>query len=102
MRMPSRVKVGVHEFRILRPAAPKRNAEELLGWCDTEKLTIEVKRGMEKSKAQETLLHELCHTTTENADVSYEQEEKLVNAIAEGLLRIFKDNPGLVAYLTER
>lgn len=102
MRMPSRIQSGAHEYRIRRTAAPTLNRKRVVAVCDTDRLDIQVEKGLKLSRAQQKLLHELCHTTTTNISVPIEHEELIVEAISEGLLPILQDNPQLVAYLTRK
>src|SRR5271157_3093979 len=99
-KMPSTVKVGPHLYSIIRK--PASALPDALGTCDFQLLQICIRQRMRRSKAQETLLHEILHSATHptvNCSDKRDDEE-FVTAIAPVLLGVLKDNPDLVGYLT--
>lgn len=99
--MPSTVKVGPHYYTILR--LPKKRMEGDLGSCNFTTSTIRVRARLRLSKSQEILLHELLHATTypSACDDKPMLDEAFVTAVTPLLLQTMKDNPELLAYLTQ-
>ena len=103
--MPKTVKVGPHTYAIVRPS--KKDAPDIVGDSDFDLMRIRVRHGVRKSKAQETLLHELLHATTYPSFTgAYENEDKftpeqIISAVAPVLLGVLQDNPKLLEYLTK-
>ena len=97
--MPKSIKVGAHVYTILRK--PKSQFEDE-GLCVSDKLEITIRQRLKRSKAQETLLHEIIHACGYPSFWDkWPGEEKFVIAIAPVLLQVIQDNPGLLEYLTQ-
>jgi hypothetical protein len=103
-KFPTVVKIGGHEYRIIRKtkAEMKRDHEGALGICDFDGLCIYICKGMRKTKAQEVLLHEIAHACTYPSLVAKRHsDEEFVDGVADKLAAMLRDNPDVVAYLTE-
>ena len=97
--MPKTVKVGAHVYSIIRK--PKSAMGDDLGTCGFDEVQIVVRKGLRKSVAKETLLHELLHACTyPSLNSKTATDEKFVTAVAPSLLQMLQDNPELVEYLT--
>lgn len=80
-----------------------RRLPDAFGQCDGEDGVIDIdpKRCAEPFIAQDTLLHEALHAILRQQGHAYdEHEERLVGALATGLVAVMHDNPKLVEYLT--
>jgi hypothetical protein len=78
----TRLKIGRSQYRLIfRKTLPNDD----LGQCDFEKRLITVKRG-QKNEAN-TVLHEILHAICDEQKINleYEQEERVVNRITNGL-----------------
>ena len=95
--MPKTVRVGPHTYSVVRKAASGE-----LGSCDCNLLQICVRAKLRKSKARETLVHELLHACTHPSFLGNEKltDEDFVTAVAPVLLQVLQDNPKLLEYLT--
>lgn len=69
------------------------------GEADHSALTIEIAAEQADAQKRDTLLHEVIHCI--EFALHLEFEERQVHALASGLLCVLRDNPELVAYLTE-
>jgi hypothetical protein len=105
MRIPKTVKVGPHVYRIVKVSSSEM--PEALGDSDFDLMRIRVLKNLRSSKGKEVLLHELLHCCTYPSFTgAYETDPKLdaeefVNAVAPALLQLLRDNPDMVAYLSE-
>jgi hypothetical protein len=104
IRMPRRVKVGPHVWRIVvkSPSVMRDRGSQLDGWCKSHLLEIWIVRGLKLSPQQETLIHELEHAGGQPNLKDGMTEEDFVTALAPALLQMIQDNPQLVAYLTQK
>jgi hypothetical protein len=102
LEMPSTVKVGVHTYLVGRRT--KRELSGCTGECDFDSLTIFIRKGIRRTKAQETLLHEVLHACADPSSLKKEAqvEEDFVNILSPHLLQVMQDNPDLMAYLTSK
>jgi hypothetical protein len=85
MKIPKKIKVGGHTYKISFPKVIDDDVVHMGATCE-EACTIEIKKGMSKSQTEETLLHELIHA----ADSSV--PENVVNRLAFILYQVLKDN----------
>ena len=97
--MPKTVRVGPHDYSILRK--PASVMKDTLGHCDSSTLQIWVKQRLRKSKSQEILIHELFHAMTLQALDTTKQhdDEAYIVVLAPLMLQMLRENPQLVAYL---
>lgn len=75
-----------------------------LGTMHYDQQVISVRAGMAASEEANTLLHECLHAIFYAYGISmpHEQEEAVVNTVANGLCELIKRNPELVEYLVDR
>lgn len=64
---------------------------------------IEVRQGQGPREEANTLVHEVLHAIcyAYGLRLSFDEEERIVNAMANGLCDLLARNPDLIAYLTE-
>ena len=97
--MPKSIKVGAHVYTILRK--PKSEFKDQ-GECDSDAVQIIVRKGLKRSVAKETLLHELLHACSYPSFIDkWTNDEDFVLAITPVLLQVIQDNPELLEYLTQ-
>jgi hypothetical protein len=78
------------------------------GNCDADHERILIQEGMASGATRDTVLHELIHACFGQGwmirlkNIDKDLEEELVEALAPRLLALLRDNPKLVAYLTEK
>lgn len=103
--IPKTVRVGPHAYSVLLTAAaqmPKTQGRPDCGTCRFDSLQILVKKRQRRTKQQETLLHEVLHSCTyPNLIGKKVTDEDFVETTAPLLLQVLKDNPKLLAYLTQ-
>lgn len=97
--MPSTVRVGVHEYRLVRKSRKQLGGD--LGRCDSNILELAIANRLKKTVAQETLFHEVIHACHYPSFIGKENitEEGITEAEAPVLLQVLRDNPPLVEYL---
>jgi hypothetical protein len=104
--LPRRVKVGPHVYRVLlKPArVMQADGEGVNGFCHFDKAEIWLFRGLKAAKRREFLLHELKHAAGHSAfhERKLMTEEAFVRHMAPAMLAMIRDNPALVAYLTQK
>lgn len=98
-QLPRRIKIGAHVYSVVRPVTPKLDGQKLDGLCEPSELRLTIRKGLKRSAAQETTVHEIFHAFTTGIDAPVKIEEKIVDAIAKGFLLVIKDNPELIFYL---
>lgn len=94
----SEVKIGYRDYVII---FRKKIPGNLLGDCDKtffhdyEKGRISIKKGLNDVEKANTVLHECMHAIfTERAlKFSDDTEEKIVNAMTNGIIDFIRDNP---------
>lgn len=99
--MPRTIKVGAHTYSVLQKSKPQMPDD--VGSCDTDTLQILIRKGLRRSVAQETLIHELFHACNYPTFTGKQQatEEEIVEAASPVWLQVLQNNPDLVAYLTQ-
>lgn len=100
--VPSTIKIGAHQYRILRKT--KAELKGNLGECDFDNITISLRHHLRKNKLQEILLHEILHACTYPHLVGHKSiaDELFVESVAPVLTQVLQDNPGLISFLTYR
>lgn len=78
----------------------------LLGQTDRDAQEIILSTSVGDDKAREVYIHEVLHTMTGltglTTNLSFAEEEDLVNRMAPVLLQFLRDNPTVYTYLTGR
>lgn len=112
MKPPASVRVGNHVYRLT--ASPQRAADSdvTFGITFTERTEIVLNPDQAASQLRDTVLHELLHAVCDDVGLtdyrdapkdsvlSQELEERVVRALAGGVLALLRRNPRLVTYLT--
>lgn len=102
--LPTSVQVGPLTYRI-KPwkNRPADNAQAW-GMCDKKRTVILLHKGLSRQRKREVLLHEVMHACFDSSGLTMKDncpEEMVVNDLTFPLLGVLRDNPDLVAYLTE-
>lgn len=87
---PQTIKIGGHTITIDFECKFIDDEVYKLGSFDIVKHVIEIRKGLEKSRAESTLLHELIEWL--NNDLELGIEHKSITTLAEGLYQIIADN----------
>jgi hypothetical protein len=101
---PEQIKVG-HLFYNVRPMDQLEMAlSGNLGHCDDQNLEIAVAENMPDQHKVEVLLHEILHALFESTSLRHDeslQEERVVTALAKGLVGLLIDNPDLIPWMAK-
>lgn len=109
MDLPQYVKIG-HITYTVQPAEPTLGVDKTdigtwnryCGEIVYAECMILIKDEQHEQSKRATLMHEAVHGVLWNAgQYDANANEGLVNALAYGLVALLRDNPELVAYLTE-
>jgi hypothetical protein len=107
VKLPRKLTIDGVTFRVRyherRAAKPMPGGYPEAGKYHRKRREIVIWHGMPIELDRDTLLHELLHLLLDLADdcaLTDAQEEMAVTLIAPWLLRVLRDNPKLVAFLT--
>lgn len=110
MRMPTQLRVGPYTYTVATDTAEldrrsRESRRDLLGECCTTTQSIAVRtEDVSPGAVIDTLLHEALHAVIGVHAVDagdYDEEEKLVRQLTPGLVALLRDNPELVAAITQ-
>lgn len=99
-KMPKKIKVGGHTYTVRE--WDRRGARERNRWSETSHrdLTIDIDEDCPEPRRKEVLLHEVLHCVcNEWAIDTRDGEEKVVTAMALGLVAVMRDNPALLKWI---
>lgn len=108
--MPTSVRVGPFTYRVTSDRAEmnqrcRDETADLLGHCDRRAGVISIEPNQSPDQKRDSLLHESLHGITDliglAADMSDAEEEQLVRRLSPAILAFLRDNPKVVAFLTE-
>ena len=104
--MPRKVMIAGHPWKILRKPARAMYFEgaKCRGLCIPDRYEIWLYRGLVLTAAQEYLVHELLHACVSSfvGNRNRMTEEVFVDGAAKPIVAMLRDNPRLVAYLTQK
>ena len=95
MRIPGKIKVGAHEYKVLYPYK-WRERSDYSGQCDNSLLELRIDEsdqcGVKRadSKIIGTLIHEVLHAISETWEIKLEEDQVL--RLEEGILAVLNDN----------
>lgn len=87
------VRVGAYDYEVISDTTIAR--EGLLGEIDTVEHCIRVLPTLNPMALKHVLYHEVIHGILSHAGIM-EHDELVIDAIANGLVQVFRDNPWLV------
>lgn len=83
-----KLSIGGHKYTIKeRGEVLTENGKVLLGLHDARTCTIELDSGMNASRKEETLLHEIIHVMLTNGGFQ-DHSESMIDTIANGMLQL--------------
>jgi hypothetical protein len=89
------LKIGRRFYKVRREYLPRD-----YGRVDLDRGIIRIDDPQPPSVVADATLHELLHAIwAERGLPERSREERVVTALAQGLVSVFRDNPGLLAYL---
>ena len=101
MRLPKKVKIAGHTYKVIYPYKFKGKEKGILGQCVYNQSIIRIidkdRWGckLSASRSQQILLHEILHAINCHYN-NYRLKEEDVERIAEGIYQVLKDNPKLL------
>lgn len=93
MRIPKKVKIGGSVYKIKNNVKLIDGNPDCYGLCDFIDKTIQIKDKQNRQAREEALIHEIIHALFFHMNM--EQDEDLVERIAQALHMLIKDNPEL-------
>lgn len=97
MNIPNKVKIGAHEYQVLRRDDEGEN-DFRFGHCNIRGLKIYIDDRVSQSQQEETFFHEVLHAICDQvhafpkSDDGVKDEEKLVQPIGHGFYQFLKEN----------
>ncbi len=85
MKIPSKIKIGGHTYKIVFTTL-----ENELGKCDYDKCIIYLEKDMEQSQKEATLIHEIFHALNSTMDEGL--GHMLLDSLSEQFYAVLKDN----------
>ncbi len=107
LKLPKTVKVGykTYKLRWMEEHVPGEETQAMgLTYHRSSTIYVNRSRGEPRQEQANTLVHELLHALFFTQGVkgfTQEQEEHVVNALANGLCTIIVDNPGLMKLIED-
>ena len=100
MTLPAHIKVGPFDVAVVEIAADV--ASRLREDGDFDGDTIHVAAGQHGPALADTVLHELLHAIFQTfALKDDDDEERIVSALATGIIGVLRDNPNFATWLTD-
>jgi len=100
--LPASIRVGYLDFAVEIWVTQHANAAGRYGECDKANAIIRVDTSYGPVKAASTLLHEVIHACFDVAGIEdTDSEERTVTHLSNQLAQVWRDNPDLVAYLSD-
>ncbi len=102
--MITKVSVGELDYQVGLVADLKRPETEamLYGYVSHLNQRIDIEEKMTEPMQKIALLHETLHAIVHQSGIIEDAEENLVIAISHGLYALLRNNPDLIAYITDK
>lgn len=100
-RMPRSVRVGHRLFEIVSWDASAAEAEGARGDCRDDPPVIRISNGLKPFDKAEVMLHEVFHACWRHLPSERVSEEAAVTVLAENFAQVWRENPKLVAWITD-
>jgi len=101
VKLPSKVKIGPHRFRVVVIPYSILEGAGADGACGPRRNVIAIDGGCPPSQLADTFLHELTHALLASVKLEDDVEEAVALALGPGLLQFMQDNPELVRALAK-
>jgi Zn-dependent peptidase ImmA (M78 family) len=85
-----KLRIGPYDWKYKEKA---KLSEGVLGECDYSKLTISIAKNLPAEIKKVTILHELFHAFIDSSGVIVDEEEQIVDTLANSLLLFIQENP---------
>lgn len=96
MNIPEKIRIGSMDYKVaLTEEIILNNAQQCYGHIDFDTHVIEIDKTLRDVQGQQqTFLHELVHGIVREFKINFsDNEEDIVDKLADGLHQVIKDNP---------
>lgn len=96
MNIPGKVRIGSMDYKVaLIEGTILNNTQQCYGHIDFDRHIIEIDKTLRDTQGHEqTFLHELVHGIVKEFKIDFsENEENVVDKLADGLHQVIRDNP---------
>lgn len=97
--MIKKLKICGFDFVIKYKDSVMVDNENCLGCCKSDSGVIELKKGIQKSKKNEVILHEAIHAMSDTMDLNL--SEKTVNTLGVVIINFIKENKNFIKQIME-
>lgn len=87
-----KVKVGGMTYKIKDVDELLHDSREVYGLCETDELVIKMNKKYKGQRYNQTLIHEIMHAVVEEAGLSLENEEDVVNRLSLVWYQVLTEN----------
>jgi hypothetical protein len=102
MELPKSVRVGYRDYAVVPWPTREADAAGADGYCDKQFGIIRIREGMDAVETLATLWHELRHAAWSVGCIGDDSnEERVVSILSNVDVQIWRDNPDLVAFLSD-
>ena len=96
MKLPDTIKIGLRTYTLEVKDVVTNSDDVLWGLCDRASGKIEITQHHDLPVMQDTLVHEVLHAVYDDRGLEKgDEEERIVKALATGLVQVLVDNPKL-------
>jgi hypothetical protein len=103
--LPEGVRIGPYDYTIRAMDRIEVLESGAMGMCDEEFNVISLAVDSQPIHLAETVIHEILHALWGAADLPDEgpvDEERIVTALAKGILQVARDNPAVLAFIAQQ
>ena len=92
LKIPDKIKIGGFIYTVY---FTDNISHDHLAECDYRNTSIFIRSSINRQRQEQAFLHEIIHAVMSNSGYVHEQDEKIVDGIANGLYALIVDNPTL-------
>jgi hypothetical protein len=91
------VKIGPHRYKVeeIERLVSGDGTQPLYGEINYSRGVIRIEKGLAGSYKRQTVWHEALHGILEGAGIREDHDERMIDAIATGIVQVLQDNPWL-------
>ena len=103
-RMPKRLRIGPYDWTVGFITQSEQFGNGNMGICEPSQQRIRIQEKPPSThSAVDTMLHEISHAifTAYHLRADHDSEERIVSVFGSAWVQIYRDNPILLAWITE-